>query len=136
MFRIVAISLLLLGGPAHAQEAAALQLADCRISVGPGLPGIAARCGTFARPLAPSGESAGTIELKVAVVPALTLEPAPDPFVPIAGGPGQSSIQFYAGWVRAFERIRQHRDILLVDQRGTGQSAPLSCALDEDAIDG
>ncbi len=136
MLRIVAISLLLVAGPAHAQEAAVLQLADCRISAGPGLPGIAARCGTFARPLAPDVDSAGMIELQVAVVPALTLDPDPDPFVPIAGGPGQSSIQFYAGWVRAFERIRQHRDILLVDQRGTGESTPLSCELDEDAIEG
>jgi pimeloyl-ACP methyl ester carboxylesterase len=81
-------------------------------------------------------ELAGSIDLKVAVIPALSLEPATDPFVPIAGGPGQSTIKFYAGWTDAFERIRQDRDILLLDQRGTGESAPMTCELDEDAIDG
>lgn len=136
MFRIVAITLLLLSALSFAEDSSILELSDCRISVSPGSPGIAARCGTFARPLNPIDDSAGTIDLKVAVIPALSLEPATDPFVPVAGGPGQSTIQFYAGWTAAFERIRQDRDILLLDQRGTGESAPMTCELDEDAIDG
>ncbi len=136
MFRIVAITLLLLSALSFAEDSSVLELSDCRISVSPGSPGIAARCGMFARPLNPMDEHAGTIDLKVAVIPALSLEPATDPFVPIAGGPGQSTIQFYAGWTAAFERIRQDRDILLLDQRGTGESAPMTCELDEDALDG
>ena len=136
MFRIVAITLLLLSDLSFAENGSVLELSDCRISVSPGSPGIAARCGTFERPLNPMDESAGTIDLKVAVIPALSLEPATDPFVPVAGGPGQSTIKFYAGWTAAFERIRQDRDILLLDQRGTGESAPMTCELDEDAIDG
>ena len=56
--------------------------------------------------------------------------------MPIAGGPGQSSINFYAGWSLAFERIRQHRDILLIDQRGTGESSPMTCDIDEDVVEG
>ena len=136
MFRVVAITLLLLSASSFAEDNSVLELSDCRISVSPGSPGIAARCGMFARPLNPMDEHAGTIDLKVAVIPALSLEPATDPFVPIAGGPGQSTIQFYAGWTAAFERIRQDRDILLLDQRGTGDSAPMTCELDEDAIDG
>ena len=118
MFRIVAITLLLLSDLSFAENGSVLELSDCRISVSPGSPGIAARCGTFERPLNPMDESAGTIDLKVAVIPALSLEPAADPFVPVAGGPGQSTIKFYAGWTAAFERIRQERDILLLDQRG------------------
>ena len=136
MFRIVTITLLLLSALSFAEDSSVLELSDCRISVSPGSPGIAARCGAFARPLNPMDERAGSIDLKVAVIPALSLEPALDPFVPIAGGPGQSTIQFYAGWTAAFERIRQDRDILLLDQRGTGESAPMTCELDEDAIDG
>ena len=135
MFRIVAITLLL-SASSLAEDNSVLELDDCRIRVSPGSPGIAARCGTFARPLNPMDESAGSIDLKVAVIPALRLAPAPAPFVPIAGGPGMSSIKFYAGWTTAFERIRQDRDILLLDQRGTGDSAPMTCELDEDAIDG
>lgn len=138
MLRAVTLALLLLSGAGAAQDgvAPALELTDCRISVDPGLPGIAARCGTFVRPLDPADPDRGTIDLKVAVVPALTLEPASDPFVPIAGGPGQSSIHFYVGWVSTFERVRQHRDILLLDQRGTGESAPMVCDIDEDFVDG
>jgi pimeloyl-ACP methyl ester carboxylesterase len=93
---------------------------------------MAARCGDLERPLDPDNPSAGTITLKVAVVPSLSLEPAADAFVPIAGGPGASSVRFYAGWAGAFERVRQHRDILLVDQRGTGESAPMSCEVEDE----
>ncbi len=118
------------------QPLSALELQDCRISVGAGASGIAARCGILVRPLDPDDPGKGEIELKVAVVPALSLEPASDPFVPIAGGPGQSSIHFYAGWASAFERVRLQRDILLLDQRGTGESAPLACDVDEDFVDG
>lgn len=143
MFRAVTLGLLLLGGLLLSQTAAAqsgppadLQLRDCRISAGPGSATIAARCGTLVRPLNPDDESLGTIDLSVAVIPALSLEPATDPFVPIAGGPGQSTIAFYAGWYTAFERIRQHRDILLLDQRGTGDSAAMVCDIEEDVVDG
>jgi pimeloyl-ACP methyl ester carboxylesterase len=138
MLRAVSLGFLLMTGTAVAQSgpAATLELADCRISSGPGSPTIAARCGNFVRPLDPNDESRGTIELRVAVVPALSLEPAGDPLVPIAGGPGQSTISFYAGWASAFERVRQKRDIVLVDQRGTGESAAMVCDLDDDVVDG
>ena len=122
--------------PGIAPADVSVELRECRITAGPGFPGIAARCGVVPRPLDPDDPAAGTIELSVAVVPALSLEPAPDPLVPIAGGPGQSTIEFYASWFGAFERIRQDRDILLVDQRGTGESAPLTCDIDEDIVEG
>ena len=121
---------------ATAPATAAPDLADCRISAGPGAPSIAARCTDFERPLDPADPDGPTITLRVAVVPALSLEPASDAFVPIAGGPGGSSIRFYAGWANAFERVRQTRDILVVDQRGTGDSAPLTCAVDDDIVEG
>lgn len=119
-----------------ADGAPALALGDCRISAGPGFPGIKARCGALERPLDPSNPDAGNLHLKVAVVPALSLEPRPDPFVPIAGGPGQSAIAFYAGYSQAFEHIRRDRDIVLLDQRGTGESAPLDCGGDEEILEG
>ncbi|MDX1517930.1 MAG: alpha/beta fold hydrolase [Woeseiaceae bacterium] len=119
-----------------APAAAALELEDCRISAGPAFPGIKARCGRLERPLNPDDPDAGTIELKVAVVPALNLEPEPDPLVPLAGGPGQGAISFYSAQQHAFEHVRRNRDILLVDQRGTGASARLDCAIDEELIEG
>lgn len=119
-----------------ASGAAALELEDCRISAGPAFPGIKARCGTMLRPENPADPDAPAIEISVAVVPALDLNPEPDPFVPLAGGPGGSAIEFYAAYSGAFEPVRRHRDILLVDQRGTGSSSRMDCDVDEDIIEG
>ena len=135
MLRITVLLLatLLANNPASADT---LELQDCRINAGPGSSSIKARCGRMTRPLDPSGSAAGEIELRVAVVPALNLTPEPDPLVPIAGGPGQGSVQFYAAYSWAFENIRRNRDILLIDQRGTGESATMDCEFDDDLIEG
>jgi pimeloyl-ACP methyl ester carboxylesterase len=119
-----------------AVSAEPLELEDCRISAGPGLPSMKARCGTMLRPLDPTGAVPGEIELRVVVVPALNLTPEPDPFVPIAGGPGQGSVQFYAAYSSAFEAVQRNRDILLVDQRGTGESSRMDCPVDEELVEG
>ena len=122
---MLAAALLLTTG-AFAQSPAphSLDLTECRISAGPGYPGIEARCGTLGRPLNPADPEAGMIDLNVAVVPALSLEPAPDPLVPIAGGPGQSTVLFYAGWFTAFERVRQERalEAARVEQENSGSN--------------
>lgn len=127
---------LCLPGPAGAQGEAPepVDLEDCRITAGPGYPGIKARCGILLRPLDPSDPDSPHIDLNVAVVPALSLEPEPDALVPIAGGPGQASSDFYAAYAGAFEEIRRTRDIVLIDQRGTGDSAPLECAIDDNLV--
>ena len=114
----------------------ALELEDCRISAGPAFPGITARCGTMLRPENPDDDGSPEIEIAVAVVPALDLKPEADPFVPLAGGPGASAIEFYAAYSGAFEHVRRHRDILLVDQRGTGSSSRMDCEVDVDIIEG
>lgn len=129
-------------GPALSQEeiaeslAPTLALEDCRIRAGDGFPGIKARCGVLERPEDPANPGSATLELFVAVVPALSLEPDSDPLVPIAGGPGQASTEFYASVANAFEAVRRTRDIVLVDQRGTGRSAPMICDVEEDIIEG
>ncbi|MDJ0712326.1 MAG: alpha/beta hydrolase [Woeseiaceae bacterium] len=133
LFRILCAALTALA-LAGSPEARALELADCRISAGPGFPGVKARCGTLLRPENPADPESPDIELRVAVVPALNLSPALDPVVPIAGGPGQGSIEFYASYRPAFESLRRSRDILLVDQRGTGESATMDCPIDDEAI--
>ncbi|HSG65154.1 MAG TPA: alpha/beta hydrolase [Gammaproteobacteria bacterium] len=125
--------------PADARQSAAkstLTLEDCRIRAGRGFPGIKARCGTLKRHENPDDPGSPLLELFFAVVPALTLEPEPDPFVPIAGGPGQASTEFYAAYSGAFELVRRNRDIVLLDQRGTGQSAPLQCKTDDEILIG
>ncbi|MDH3619491.1 MAG: alpha/beta hydrolase [Gammaproteobacteria bacterium] len=125
------LALLMLCGGAGAQS---LALEECRISAGPGFHGIKARCGTLRRPENPADPDSPSIELRVAVVPALNLNPENDPVVPIAGGPGQGTVEFYAMMQGAFEPLRRNRDILLVDQRGTGESSRMDCPIDDDAI--
>jgi len=129
----------LLAALAFAAPAAAnddFELSDCRISAGPGFDSIKARCGTLERPLDPSEPARGSIGLAVAVVPALDLTPEPDPLVPLAGGPGQAAIETYAAWLGAFGHVRRERDVVLIDQRGTGDSARLDCEIDDDVADG
>jgi len=124
----------MLGSSLPAAES--LVLEDCRISAGPAYPGITARCGVFQQPQNPAEPNGKMLDLYVAVVPALSLDPAADPFVPIAGGPGQATIDFYAATAHAFEMIRRDRDIVLLDQRGTGDSAPMDCDIEEDIVSG
>jgi pimeloyl-ACP methyl ester carboxylesterase len=133
MVRTSALALLLFCLPLTGN---ALDLEDCRINAGPGYPGIKARCGSFLRPLDPSEPDGEQLELRVAVVPALDLTPEPDPLVPLAGGPGGSAIQFYSAYAHAFEPVRRDRDILLIDQRGTGESAHMDCPIDDDIVEG
>ena len=102
MYRSSVLALLLFGFSFASSGAAELELEECRISAGPGYPGIKARCGTLLRPLDPANPAGELLELRVAVVPALNLEPQPDPLVPFAGGPGGGSIEFYAAYFAAF----------------------------------
>jgi pimeloyl-ACP methyl ester carboxylesterase len=135
MFQKPALLLIILFAAASS-AAPDLELSDCRINAGPGYPGIKARCGTFLRPLDPASPASEQLELRVAVVPAIDLNPEPDPLVPFAGGPGGGAIQFYAAFYTAFEPVRRDRDILLLDQRGTGSSARMDCPVDDDIVEG
>ena len=136
MFRSATSLLVLAIVSLQTTDVRALELEDCRVSAGPAFPGIKARCGILLRPENPADTGSASIEISVAVVPALTLKPEPDPFVPLAGGPSGSAIEFYASFAHAFEYVRRHRDILLVDQRGTGRSARMDCDIDDDIVDG
>lgn len=133
----LAVLLLSITGAAPlAKPGDAPELSDCRIYAAPGSPGVKARCGVFERLLNPDDPDSTVLKLQVAVVAALSLEPAPDPFVPLAGGPGGAATDFYAGYAHAFEKVRRTRDILLIDQRGTGKSELMSCDFEEDVIEG
>jgi pimeloyl-ACP methyl ester carboxylesterase len=66
------------------------------------------------------------IKLWVVVLPAIRPE-SPDPMVFLAGGPGQGAAQLARQIRDLFRRVQRTRDIVLVDQRGTGRSNPLNC---------
>jgi len=112
--------------------AAPLALHDCRLEHPLRLASIAARCGTLRVPLDRSEPGGASIELSVALVPALNRRATAAPLFLLAGGPGQGAKAMYAGLAGAFARVNRNHDIVLVDQRGTGDSAPLSCDYPED----
>ena len=112
---------------AVAPAAVGVELSPCTLTASEGRQEVRAQCTTLAVPLNPDDSAVGTLELFVAVVPALTESAAPDPLTVIAGGPGDSATRFFAQAEQAFALIRRTRDIVLVDQRGSGGSAPLHC---------
>lgn len=79
-------------------------------------------CGIFTVPQFWDDPDAGNIDLRFVVANATGDDPAPDPLFYIAGGPGQSSI---ATSLDAYSQIRPGRDIVRLDQRGTGLSQRL-----------
>jgi pimeloyl-ACP methyl ester carboxylesterase len=66
-------------------------------------------------------------KLNFIIIPARTSTPAPDPVFVFTGGPGCGAAQEAASWAQDLDRLRQEREIVLVDQRGTGSSNPLPC---------
>jgi len=72
-----------------------------------------------------SAESGRRIPLRVVLLPAGSPTPAPDPIVVLQGGPGASNVASARGFANSPQRA--DRNILLVDLRGTGGSAPLDC---------
>jgi pimeloyl-ACP methyl ester carboxylesterase len=68
------------------------------------------------------------ISLNVVVIPAVGAKTLP-PLYDLAGGPGVPATHAVTFWATAGSIHRQHRDIVLIDQRGTGSSAPLRCDL-------
>ncbi|MBX9599709.1 MAG: alpha/beta fold hydrolase [Bryobacteraceae bacterium] len=67
--------------------------------------------------------------MNIVVLAALDPQPEPDPLFAFAGGPGQAAGDGAAGDAQRFAAIRGKRDIVLIDQRGTGRSNPLPCDL-------
>ncbi|HVF17901.1 MAG TPA: alpha/beta hydrolase [Steroidobacteraceae bacterium] len=115
--------------PAQSQS---LSLQDCRIESAAAGGSLAARCGTLDLPENRDDPNSRKIGVHVAVVPALRVQALRDPLFVLAGGPGQGASDFYASVSAAFGRIRRDRDIVLVDQRGTGRSNRLDCAFEDE----
>ena len=116
---LAAVALLAASGA----SAAALPLHTCRLS---GLEHDA-QCGVLKRPLDPARPDGTQIDLHVVVIPALARQKLPDPIFFLAGGPGQSAIGLAGTIEHLTARLGARRDLVLIDQRGTGHSAPLHC---------
>jgi pimeloyl-ACP methyl ester carboxylesterase len=67
------------------------------------------------------------ISLKIVVFPATGPNKVADPFWYIPGGPGSSATEDAPYIARQYRKLREQRDLLFVDQRGTGESNALNC---------
>lgn len=125
-----------LAAPARANlpPPAGLTLSSCQLDDPPQVALVQAECGELAVPENPAEPAGRHISLRVARVPAVNRRKQPDPLFVLAGGPGMAATTFYASAAHYFERIHRDRDIVLVDQRGTGKSNPLDCSLDDDDL--
>ena len=93
----------------------------------PGL--VDAECALFEVPENRAAVGGRRITLRLALVPSRSQAPEPDPVVMLAGGPGQSAIDSYPIAQAALRPLLHKRHVLLVEQRGTGESSPLKCPL-------
>jgi pimeloyl-ACP methyl ester carboxylesterase len=104
-----------------------IALSPCSLIETGGQGQLDAKCGTLAVFENRAEQTGRKIDLNIMVVPAINRSPNPDPLFFIPGGPGEAAVESFAGIAPAFRRINQKRDIVLVDQRGTGKSHPLKC---------
>ena len=93
-----------------------------------------ARCGSFEVAENPDQPDGRQISLNVALAPATGRSTEPDPVFFFAGGPGQAASETWVMIRPILDQIRKSRDIVMIDQRGTGSSNKLACAseIDED----
>jgi len=120
------LGFLLLAGCASAQPPPTpAWLQPCRV------PGVSfeARCGTYHVREDRTARAGRTIPLYVVVLPARGPRPARDPVFYLEGGPGIPATESAAEVAEDLAPVLAERDIVLIDQRGTGRSNPLDCPL-------
>ncbi|WP_147332012.1 alpha/beta fold hydrolase [Geodermatophilus marinus] len=91
--------------------------------------GVQIDCGTLPVPADRADPGAGTVDLAFGVVRTPDPDPAATPVVYLSGGPGQSTLELVPqAYGQLYEPLARGRDLVLLDQRGTGLSQPsLAC---------
>jgi pimeloyl-ACP methyl ester carboxylesterase len=129
IFALVAIAAGLGACRAHLRDSPA-QRALARLPLGLcEVPGVEEQllCGRLDVPEDHGGSGDRTISLNIIVVPALSVTPHADAFVEFLGSPGFAATSMARLYTEDLALFRQDRDVILVDQRGTGGSSPLAC---------
>jgi pimeloyl-ACP methyl ester carboxylesterase len=109
--------------------APATRVAVCKLA------GIAqsARCGFIEVLENPENPVGRRIPIGFAVIPATGGRAVGDPIAVMMGGPGEDAISMAPDFARMFAALRTDRDLLLVDERGTGRSHALTCNMYEES---
>jgi len=127
----IALAALALPIPALAlPDSNRIEFSNCSLT----LPGTSltasARCGSLEVAENPADPDGRKISLKIAVAPATGKSTEPDPVFFFAGGPGQAATETWVMIRSTLNKIRKKRDIVMIDQRGTGSSNQLACESD------
>jgi pimeloyl-ACP methyl ester carboxylesterase len=127
MVCLVVVGALMSGAAAiHAQEsgyAPTVQWAGCPFAVPRGeVQGETIRCGYLRVPQDRAQPDGVQERLAFAILTSTGDQAAPDPLIYFEGGPGGSALAGIADWVAS--PLRAGRDIILLDQRGSGYSRP------------
>jgi pimeloyl-ACP methyl ester carboxylesterase len=85
-------------------------------------------CGKLKRPLDPTGGIKGMITIGFEYYPRFDQStPSRGTLMPQEGGPGYSSTGTRDAYLNIFGTLREHRDVLIIDKRGTGTSGAIDC---------
>jgi pimeloyl-ACP methyl ester carboxylesterase len=104
-----------------------LAFAPCELGQRNSTATTAAFCAPFAVPENWDKPDGRKIDLKLAIVRSDAQVAERDLVVFLAGGPGQAATDTYPRASAGFGPLLKHRNLVLLDQRGTGSSHPLSC---------
>jgi len=127
---------LCLSNPATARTLGTLEFKPCDLPAIGQSERLQAECATLEVAENPDEPGGRKISLRIGLAPSTSPKPEPDPIFYLAGGPGQSALESYPGIANGFRRIRAHRHVILMDQRGTGGSHKLDCKLAPASADG
>lgn len=127
----LSVTLLACGKPPERSSLeASLHLAECPGLASTGSPPLVsgAQCGRLSVAENPDRPEDGNIDLNILRLPAVAAEPKADPLFVIVGGPGQAAVGLADYLVNLLGAVRRSRDLVFIDQRGTGESRPLECS--------
>jgi pimeloyl-ACP methyl ester carboxylesterase len=118
--RVVILSLLVLCALAPASGHAAIAFEPC-------FEDAPVDCGTVTVPIDRSGSVPGTLNLRVVKIPATKSGSSGKAVFAFAGGPGQGATPFATSFAAQLGRTNRTHDVIVFDQRGTGESSPIDC---------
>lgn len=129
---LVAVLFALASAPSEAQEVGVFEATACPVPLPHDgeVEGETYDCGVVVVPENHEADGGRTLEIAALRLRATTLSPRPDPVFYLAGGPGSSGLHEFATNPTLFQNMqamRQRRDVITFDQRGTGHSQILAC---------
>ncbi|MEM7217882.1 MAG: alpha/beta hydrolase [Pseudomonadota bacterium] len=124
---VAALAAIAIATPSAVAAAVLSPFSECQLKSQTGPQQRSAECARLRVAEDPSQADGAQIELFVARIRSLRPEPEKDAVLLINGGPGGSSVELYLSLGPAFARLLEARDLLVLDQRGTGRSNPLLC---------